>query len=91
MKKEKERNLTLEQLEKKRKILDTISLIGAGTGILVAIISMILAGILNDGQKKIMLPVYTILLVTSFGLSYFCLKLKEGYTDKIDRIKKQKK
>lgn len=91
MKKEKERNLTLEQLEDKRKMFDAISRVSVVVEIFIVFISLVLASLINEEQKRRILSLYGFLILVLFGLSYFCLKLKDGYTEKIDQIKKQKK
>ena len=91
MKKEKERNLTLEQLEKKRNFLNRISLGSLGVVFIVTLTSVGISGIVDDDQRKIILPVYTIFFLALFGLLYFCLTLRDVYECRIDEIKKQKK
>lgn len=91
MKKEKERNLTLEQLEDKRKMFDAISRVSVVVEIFIVFISLVIASLINEEQKRRILSLYGFLILVLFGLSYFCLKLKDGYTEKIDQIKKQKK
>ena len=90
MKKEKERNLTLEQLKDKRKMFDAISRVSVVVEIFIVFISLVLASLINEEQKRRILSLYGFLILVLFGLSYFCLKLKEGYTEKIDQIKKKK-
>ena len=91
MKKEKERNLTLEQLEKKRNFLNRISLGSLVVVFIVTLTSVGISGIVDDDQRKIILPVYTIFFLALFGLLYFCLTLRDVYECRIDEIKKQKK
>lgn len=59
--------------------------------IFIVFISLVLASLINEEQKRRILSLYGFLILVLFGLSYFCLKLKDGYTEKIDQIKKQKK
>lgn len=91
MKKEKGRNLTLEQLEKRINIVKKIIQISLWSMIIIVIAGMILVGSAFNKERYIVEELVVIVLTVSNVIICISANKKMEYLKKIDTIEKQKK